>query len=197
MRLKELPHHGFSHHPYFRRWSSIVQRCYNPNSNAYTAYGARGITLEFVWNPCNPDGVKNFLTWVDYEVAIYLFLHPQHKKHKLEVGRKDVMKNFAPTNCEIRVLGDSTHFRRTGALTFDIVVEMRQYKRRNPEATLTEMAHLYGQSIENISRAIRGITWAIVNSTEPPLERFGAVKAYSTSTHALQLTRQQQLYQQL
>ena len=42
--------HGLSHHPLYRTWMSIRERCSNPNHIGYHNYGGRGITVDPVWD---------------------------------------------------------------------------------------------------------------------------------------------------
>jgi hypothetical protein len=48
--------HGLTGHPLFRKWNSIMQRCYNPKQDNYPRYGGRGITVEDTWQD-----VRNFI----------------------------------------------------------------------------------------------------------------------------------------
>lgn len=172
MQLITLPNHHMYRHPYFRRWSSLVQRCYNPKSTHYRFYGGRGIRVDDIWHPANPLGVKNFLSWLDQEVTIFWHQHPTETQRKIEVARRDVTKNYAPENCLIRFVGETSCFRRSSVLTAEVVIEMRRYKKRNPDATMSEMALIFNATIENISRAIRGITWGRVDHIEAPLPKY-------------------------
>ena len=41
--------HGFSKHPLYHTWNSMVDRCTNPKDTAYPNYGGRGITVYGPW----------------------------------------------------------------------------------------------------------------------------------------------------
>ena len=41
--------HGFSKHPLYQLWASVIQRCTNPNHASYHRYGGRGITVCDRW----------------------------------------------------------------------------------------------------------------------------------------------------
>lgn len=41
--------HGMSGTPTYESWRCMLQRCYNPKTNRYKAYGARGITVCDEW----------------------------------------------------------------------------------------------------------------------------------------------------
>jgi hypothetical protein len=41
--------HGLSKLPEYRIWKGIKQRCLNPRCSGYSHYGAKGITIDKVW----------------------------------------------------------------------------------------------------------------------------------------------------
>ena len=45
--------HGQRKHPNYNTWFSMIDRCYNPNSQAYRNYGKRGITVCDSWMDIN------------------------------------------------------------------------------------------------------------------------------------------------
>lgn len=172
MRMKDLPRHGQSKHPHFRRWGSIVQRCYNPNSPHWRDYGGRGIRVDWRWHPLNSSGVKNFLAWVDYEVTGFWLRHPSRQGERIEVARKDVNKDFSAKNCTIAFEGSSAQNRRGTLLNVEMVVAMRRYKRQRPDLSMHQMVLLFELDQMAIYRALRGLTWKCANAIEPPLPRW-------------------------
>lgn len=48
--------HGLSKHPLYDTWSTMKQRCTNPNNAKYYLYGGRGISFDHSWN-----SFENFL----------------------------------------------------------------------------------------------------------------------------------------
>lgn len=50
--IDKLPpaRHGMSQTPLHRTWSSMLERCNNPNNNSYRHYGGRGITVCDEWH---------------------------------------------------------------------------------------------------------------------------------------------------
>lgn len=161
--------HGLSRHPHYRRWNSFVSRCYNPGDLAYKAYGARGIGVEQCWHPDNPEGVANFLTWVDQQVEKNPQLFEVDPNARFEVMRRDVDKNFSPNNCTIVAEGISAQNRRPGVLTAEEVIALRRRMKSEAGLTLTDLSLKTGHSLANLSRCLRGVTWAAVNDQEPPL----------------------------
>jgi hypothetical protein len=167
--------HGYWQHPQYKRWRSIVQRCTEPTNKSYKCYGARGIKVDYIWSHENPEGLKNFIKWIEPAIEVYLKENPILRKQgkRLEVGRKDVDKNFNPDNCEIRPFGETTHLcRRSTTLDREKVIELRRLKRMNPDVTLEELGSMYDVSGATISRALHGVTWACVNDTEKPLSLY-------------------------
>jgi hypothetical protein len=43
------PTHGMSASPEYRAWSSLIQRCGNPNDRSYENYGGRGLQVHLPW----------------------------------------------------------------------------------------------------------------------------------------------------
>lgn len=79
--------HGEAFHnttPEYRSWSHMLERCYNPNSHAYSRYGGRGITVCDRWRYNYP----NFLADMGRRPSL---------KHSLD--RIDNDKNYYLENC--------------------------------------------------------------------------------------------------
>jgi hypothetical protein len=53
--------HGLSHHPLYRVYASMIQRCYNENNPGYKNYGGRGIEVCDAWK--NDPGL--FLDYIE------------------------------------------------------------------------------------------------------------------------------------
>lgn len=69
----------------YRIWTGIKNRCNNPNADAYSNYGGRGIKICKKWS----DDFKEFRKWalsVGY-------------KDTLTIDRIDVNGNYEPSNC--------------------------------------------------------------------------------------------------
>lgn len=66
-------------------WGSMKQRCFNPNSQAYSDYGGRGITVCDEWK----DSYESFETWA--------FANNYEKG--LTIDRIDNDGNYEPGNC--------------------------------------------------------------------------------------------------
>lgn len=163
--------HGIKKHDrkHYRRWSGIIQRCYNPKNRGFEQHGGVGIAIEHVWSHLNEKGLVNFSKWVEKELA----KQPAMVKVCFQVTRKDLKKNYGPNNCKLVIPAVVSQSRFNNVLTFEIVVAMRQYKKKNPSATLATMELAFDQHQVNISRALRGVTWSNVNETEAPIKKRG------------------------
>lgn len=51
--------HGMSNTLMYRRWSQMIQRCTNPNNDAYKNYGGRGVSVHGPW-------LNDFKAFYDY-----------------------------------------------------------------------------------------------------------------------------------
>lgn len=71
-------------HPLYKVWSSMKQRCYDPNAKTYEYYGGRGITVCERWR----ESFSNFQADMGEKPT------PGHS-----IDRKDVNSNYTPDNC--------------------------------------------------------------------------------------------------
>jgi hypothetical protein len=166
-----MKHNGlrWTAHPQHKRWSNFVQRCYNEKNPSYKTYGALGIGIDDDWHPKNPQGFCNFYLWIEAELPKTPELKTEGGWLPFDVVRKDVTKNYGPGNCKLEPQGSGAQNRRSSVLDLDKVVEMRRRKRKSPLTSLSQFERETGISSANISRALRGMTWAAANCIEPPL----------------------------
>jgi hypothetical protein len=170
MRMNHLPRHGQSGRPYFTRWRNITQMCYNENNAHYGRYGAKGIGMGWRWHPMNPQGAKNFLDWLDYELRKYRERYPDRKDEPFEVSRKRITGSFSPCNCRVAPRGLSTQIRSYVAMTEKEAVAMRRYRKAHPKVTYDEMEKKFGFPSFAIYQAVRGYTWKSANKLEAPIK---------------------------
>lgn len=71
-------------HPLWKRWSVIIDRCTNPKSKDYSAYGGRGIQVCERW--------RSFINFLADMESSY--------RKGLTVERINVNGNYEPTNCK-------------------------------------------------------------------------------------------------
>jgi hypothetical protein len=155
-------------HKYYARWLSFIQRCYDSSNKNYPSYGGKGITVAKVWIDTNPEGICNFIKWVDRELSY----QPELINVPFKVIRLDVTKNFSPNNCCLSTIKSSCKNRSTTVLNAETVIEMRRIKKMDMEMTLAELETKYNTSQANISRALRGVTWSSVDDAESPIQNY-------------------------
>ena len=68
---------------HYKRWSGMVQRCMNPNNPSYPERRSKDVKIDYVWAPENPDGLSNFIEWVNAE----LLKHPEFSNDEFRVFR--------------------------------------------------------------------------------------------------------------
>ena len=141
----------------------IHNRCYNKKNQAYSSYGAKGVVVEWEWHKDNPNGLYNFLEWI--ETKLKEVGNPQ----KYIIALEDQTKNYGPSNCIITTQQHAIQRRAMNCYTSDQVVEMRKYARANPEATLEAIVAIYGGTISSLSQALTGTTYSNVDAIEPPI----------------------------
>jgi len=151
-------------HPFYRRWICMHGRCYSPRNEQYRRYGAKGVRVEWEWSRNNYLGFANYMQWIEKELN-QLGWTPGST---FEVGRKDPKGNFSPDNCIIRLSHIETQQSASRCvLTFDKVVEIRQYARVHPMTSLKELAALFSLKYRTLVSALNSQHWANVDAVEP------------------------------
>jgi hypothetical protein len=156
-------YHGLSKDKRYWRWRIIHNRCYNKKNQAYSSYGAKGTVVDWAWHKDNPDGLVNFLEWIDVKLA------EAGKPLKYVLALVDKTKNYGPTNCMISNQQRAIQSRPMNSYTAEQVVEMRRYARANPDTTLEGLVAVFGGTGSSMSRALTGTTYSNVNAIEPPI----------------------------
>ena len=93
--LKRLPHYKKLHSV----WSTMKQRCNNPNRPKYPRYGGRGIRVCEDWN-------NDFMCFYDWSIS-------NGYSPELQLDRKDNDGDYCPENCRWTTLKENTKNRRT------------------------------------------------------------------------------------
>lgn len=83
--------------PEYWAWASMIQRCHNPNAQAYHNYGKRGVKVCDVWR-------TSFVEFIQY------IGNRPSPKHSLD--RIDNNGNYEPGNCKWSTKSDQAKNRR-------------------------------------------------------------------------------------
>lgn len=112
--------HGLSHHPLYRTWVNMIDRCTNPNHKAYSYYGARGISVCPEWQ----EHPEPFITWAlanGYEAG-------------LTIDRTDNSQGYHPSNVRFVTKADNnrnrsrpTSWRKASGLPLGVKKKSNRY----------------------------------------------------------------------
>lgn len=86
----------------YRVWSTMKERCYNPNHIKYKNYGARGITICDEWK----NSFKAFRDWA----------YANGYEEGLSIDRIDNNKNYEPSNCRWATMTQQANNKSTNRL---------------------------------------------------------------------------------
>lgn len=82
--------HGDSKTKLYRKYKSMIDRCYNPQSPKYQRYGGRGITVCDEWK----NSFESFKMWA-YETGY----SPDIDGRNFSLDRNDNNRGYSPDNC--------------------------------------------------------------------------------------------------
>lgn len=113
-RNKANATHGMTNTKEFKAWGSMLQRCYNPNTENYPHYGGRIIPITVCERWLGSQGFINF----------YTDLGPAPKGMSLD--RIEVMGNYEPSNCRWATPKQQANNRRISSKTVNIEEHQRR-----------------------------------------------------------------------
>jgi hypothetical protein len=136
-----VKHNGWQT-PTYRSWMQMKARCYNPNSDQYPRYGARGIRVCKRWK----DSFINF--------RADMGLRPS-KSHTLE--RLDNNRSYTPKNCAWATAAQQAQNRSHTKLT---MIKARKIRARYAAGeSQYSLASHFGVDQTSISYLVRNRTW--------------------------------------
>lgn len=131
---KENPVNGIR---LYRVYMGMKSRCYNPNSDSYRNYGARGISVCDEW-------LNDF--WKFYEWAYANGYDENAEWGECTIERKDVNGNYEPSNCEWITIQQQQRNKRT-----NVFVTMN-----GETKILTDWHNETGMSLYNLKKIANG-----------------------------------------
>ena len=142
---KGISRHNGSYTTLYKKYSGMLNRCYNKNSHSYAAYGGRGIEVDPSWKEC----FENFRDWA----------LSNGYKEGLSIERKDPDGNYCPDNCKWIPLEEQHYNKRNTIRTIDgksvakfcKKYHLKRYNvcRQNPDLSRITMAELYSRYFNN------------------------------------------------
>lgn len=143
LQREKVTKHGVWNHPLYRVWKSMMERCYDQNSDRYYRYGKRGIIVCDNWHD-----VHNFIAEMSNGYQAHL-----------QIDRIDNDKGYSKENCRWATRLEQAQSRsNTIAITFNgKTMSMKQWAKH--------IGITYGTLVERI----RVLNWPIEKAlTEPP-----------------------------
>lgn len=150
LTIKRTTRHGYArvlnHHPIYRTWNKMTQRCSNPKDGAYPNYGGRGIKV-----------CKRWLTFENFLDD----MKPSWKEG-LTIERVDSNKGYHKSNCRWATRKEQQRNRRnTRFITF-----------KGQTKALTEWAEIYGINRTKLRWRFVVMKWPIEKAlTHSPAKR--------------------------
>lgn len=143
--------HNGRHSRLYVVWCNMKGRCYNPNDNRYSNYGARGITVCKEWK----DDFGAFRQWA--EMNGY---RADAKRGDCTLDRIDNDKDYSPSNC--RWTDNQTQANNKTSNVF------LTYK--GETKTLAEWSRIIGIDADTLGSRIRK-GWTVEKTFETPLKK--------------------------
>jgi hypothetical protein len=132
--VKKATTHGLRHHPLYKVWCCMKERCNNPNSEKFHIYGERGIKVCDEWE-------TNFQQFYDDMITTW--------KKGLSIDRIDNNKGYSKYNCRWSTMTEQQNNRRDNKI---ITYDKKQY-------TVAELARKFNINQSTLRQRIaRGMT---------------------------------------
>ncbi|MBI9090733.1 MAG: hypothetical protein JEZ12_16065 [Desulfobacterium sp.] len=127
-------------------WQGMKKRCYDPKSDSYKWYGARGIYVCKEWK-------NNFKALKEWALK-------NGYQDDLQIDRKDNDGPYAPWNCQFITLLENTRKQTTVKLSPEKAEEIKFLYEGRIGLTEESLGELYGVSGGAIHKILHNMTWA-------------------------------------
>ena len=132
--------HGNSAHPLYARWCNMHARCYDPKSNRFAYYGARGVVVCERWH--------DFGAYLEDVLPTY--------REGLTLDRKNNDGNYAPDNFRWASYRTQARNKTRPCVTEEEITEMRKlYSSTN--LTQKDVGEAFGYCRDTVKHYLRGL----------------------------------------
>lgn len=135
--------HGLTGTRIHRIHAQMVARCTNPENEAFSSYGGRGVTVAPEWLD-----LSTFADWASHNGY----------SDDLSLDRIDNDGDYKPTNCRWATAAQQSQNRRSTKLTWDDVRAIRARVASGEIQTVVARDHDVSRSL--VSQIVRGLVWA-------------------------------------
>ena len=132
--------HGHSGHPLYTRWVRMMARCYDPSSNRYYRYGARGIKVCERWH--------SFSAYAEDLSGGY--------QPDLAIDRVDNDGDYTPENTRWASYRTQARNRPACVVSEAVISEARKLYQQT-ELTQREVGEIFGLGRDTIKHYLRGL----------------------------------------
>jgi hypothetical protein len=132
-------------------WSSMKDRCRNPNNKEFKNYGARGIQV-----------CERWMTFANFLADIG---HKPSPKHSIERINND--KGYEPGNCKWATMSDQVRNRRVTKLSPMAARVIRRL--RGTDLTRKQIADLFSVCVSTVKQIWSGQRWSLDAGAVTPI----------------------------
>src|SRR4030042_2126845 len=137
---EENKKHDYYYHPLYKKWESMIRRCYNNKQRGYKNYGGRGIIVYYEWIKY-PNKFIEYCLFLGWELG-------------LQIDRIQNNGNYVPGNIRFVSCAENCQNRRSNKLTNLQIIDIRQ-KYLPYKYTIKMLAKEYGVRENYIFRIIK------------------------------------------
>jgi len=135
--------------PIYKIYDSIIQRCYNPNSAAYSNYGLKGIKLLPQWEP--PNGLRGFIDYVNENLGWPIY-------PDLSIDRIDNSLGYIPNNIRWATKSEQVRNRSITKLT-EIDAQNIRNMYSTKKYTYEQIATMFNVSKSLVNNILNNVYW--------------------------------------